>query len=61
VDAGRVQEIVRVLRGYTEKVFQIGVIENRGLEEVMEILDLQSRGLEGTFQNTPSKQRRELK
>jgi G3E family GTPase len=47
VDAGRVKEIVRVLRGYTEKVFQMSVIENTGLGKVMELLDLQSQGLEG--------------
>jgi G3E family GTPase len=39
VDAGRVQEIVKVLRGYTEKVLQLSVIENTGIGEVMKLLD----------------------
>ena len=49
IDAGRVQEIIGVLREYTEKVFQMSVIENTGIGEVMEILDLQSQGLEENF------------
>lgn len=41
MDASRVLKIVKLLQGYTEKVFQISVIENTGLWEVMEILDSQ--------------------
>ena len=39
IEAARVHEIVRVLRGYTDNVLQLSVIENTGLGEVMQILD----------------------
>ncbi len=58
VEPAQVQEIMGVLRDFTDNVLQLSVIENTGIGEVMELLDLQSQGLEGTFQNTSGKRRR---
>ena len=40
MDAERVQQTVSVLRGYTEKVIQLSTVENVGIGEMMQILDL---------------------
>jgi G3E family GTPase len=39
VEAARVQEIMGVLRRYTDNVLQLSVVENTGIGEVMKLLD----------------------